>query len=252
MARGEGGGGKILQPILFFLGGEDFFYAIFFCESYITCIITVVRAHKHKGNKGMFLKYGRGRGENFSQCIFKGGGRFFLAYWFYHPTPNPAINNECSLNVNLNVFCNKIKQQIKIVLKFANSGIPDGTNIITPFHLYSLVSVNVMLSTIICMLSRDLSYQISNQGPGIRASRLWLIYLDLKKQFHPALLHKSYTSCVCTYLSNMNVTSNLLRRIAAFSRSSCNKLGVIDSKWCSADAWWWSPRLFSSSKACSW
>ena len=84
------------------MGGGDFFLAryfceLFFCESDITCIVTVVGAQKQ--HKGMFfLKHG-GRGANFSNSVM--GGDFFPVYsrgggaQFCHPPP--AINNEHSL-----------------------------------------------------------------------------------------------------------------------------------------------------------
>ena len=73
------------------------------------------------------------------------------------------------------------------------------------------------------MLSHDLSYQISNQCVKIVIN---LFGFKEAIQFSPI----SYTSCVCTYLSNLYVTLNLSRGVVASSRSSAIKLGAIDNK----------------------
>ena len=90
--------------LAYFLGGAIFFNALFcklfFRESDITCIITVVGARQQ--HKGMFLKHGA-RGANiFQQChggkrFFSpriceegGGGAFFSPIDFAEPLPHPA------------------------------------------------------------------------------------------------------------------------------------------------------------------
>ena len=107
----EGGGAKILRPIVvggggnFFLayifGGAIFlthYFANFFRESDITCIITVMGAQQQ--HKGMFLKPGGGGrqklsnsvigGAIFSRVFARGGrGAFFFAFQFCRTTPHP-------------------------------------------------------------------------------------------------------------------------------------------------------------------
>ena len=100
---------------ILFWRGDFFFYALFcklfFRESDITCIITVVRAQQQ--HKGMFLKHGGGEGggAKVSNSVI-GGALFFLPIDFAEPPlppppppPPPAINNECSLNTFIKVNC---------------------------------------------------------------------------------------------------------------------------------------------------
>ena len=96
-------GGQLFLAYFFFGGGAIFFnalfYKLFFRESDITCIITVVGAQQQY--KGMFLKHGGGAkifqqchgGEAiFLPCIREGGGRFFFRLSIllnHHHLPRP-------------------------------------------------------------------------------------------------------------------------------------------------------------------